>query len=235
MEKKRKLEDIDVKEVSYVDLPATRRRFLICKRGAKTMTIIEVYKKLTGQDITEDKLTDEQKKALETLAMYDEAMPDDMAEAVGEFVKISRPDEKPSEDDVEKAGAKLSKDTITKLKNVAKAILELLPEDERDVAKADPEEERENRIADKVVEKLGLAKASEDDKPKDDKPKDDKGEDSTEDDKSDDSEVAKQLKAISDRLAVVEQAKGVKKGLEGDDGSENDPDEDLWPSMGIQE
>jgi DNA-directed RNA polymerase subunit F len=230
MQKKRKLEDIVVKEVSFVDLPAIRRRFLICKRGESKMTIIEIYKKLTGQDITEDKLTTEQKAALETLAMYDEAMPDDMAKAVGEFVKIPEPPEEKPED-LEKAGAKLSKDTITKLKGVAKAILELLPEDERDIAKADPEEERENRIADKVVEKLGLAKASEN-KPKDDKPQDDKPGDKGEDDKPPDSEVAKQLKAISDRLAVVEQAKGVKKGLEGDGPGESS-DEDEWPSWKI--
>lgn len=233
MQKKHKIEDIDVKEVSLVDLPANRRRFLILKRSEKTMTIIELYKKLTGQDITADKLTAEQKAALETLALYDEAIPADMAKAIGEFVKIPEPAEEEPAEDLEKAGAKLSKDTISKLKQVAKAILELLPEDERDISKADPEEEKLEKIADKVVEKLVRAKASDKPDTKPDPKPTDKPEDEPDGNDTPDSEVAKQLKAFSDRLAVVEKAKGVKKGLE----EEGDPpsDEDLWPSWKTNE
>lgn len=250
-----KLKDIKIDEISFVDVPANRRRFLLVKRedaheeeggkensGGNTIMdkLIQLYKALTGQEITSEEIEKDDKlqQALTALESWDEDLPTEIIDAfktMNETVqkKAEADTEEPVVDDilsdyisllekVQKAGAKLSKDTITKLKDIASKINALLPEGERFMKVAPNQEERILDALKDLSDRMGKLE---------------KGD--GEDDEGDETDVAKTLKAIDERLKVVEKNKGVRKGADndGNDGNDEDGgsgDEDPWPSINIE-
>jgi len=246
-----KLKDITVEEVSFVDVPANKRRFLFFKRedaheeedgkekpeGAITMEkLIALYKALTGQEVTKEEIEKDDKlhQSLTALLSWDEDLPTEildafktMNETVQKRAEPAAKDE-PVVDDilsdyisllekVQKAGAKLSKDTITKLKDIAAKINALLPEGDRFMKVAPKPEERILDALKDISDRMGKLE---------------KGD--AEDEEGDETDIAKLLKAIDERLKVVEKNKGVKKGADNDGNDEGgDGDEDNWPSIKI--
>lgn len=96
--KRRKLLDIDVTEISLVDLAATGNKFLITKRGEK-MELDEILKAFLGpedldeinelaKDLPEETKT-EILDALKVLDEYLEALPGDATDGLRELVKLA--------------------------------------------------------------------------------------------------------------------------------------------------
>ncbi|MFC1716896.1 hypothetical protein ACFL6S_24730 [Candidatus Poribacteria bacterium] len=82
-----KLTDMQIHEVSFVDAPANKRRFLLIKEVNK-MEFMELLKSLTGLEIAEDDIKDEEfRKAISALGQYQDLMPEDLQDAVGHLVK----------------------------------------------------------------------------------------------------------------------------------------------------
>jgi len=155
-------------------------------------------------------------KSLETVIEYLGDFPDDLKKAVGSIVKqaalyspvkVEKSDNEDGATDIEKAGAKLSKDTLKKLTDALSALKSLLPEIKQNVEKSDN---------DKAIEELqktieSLEKKSEPD---------------------DDNKATKLLEDLAKRLATVEKNSGVKKSLDGQEAnSGNEASGAKWPSL----
>jgi len=164
----RELQDIDVDEISLVDIPAIRRKFLIVKKDKKDMQktsetdqdnsdienlikegklemkeLIELYKKLTGEeeDFSEKetellkKLSDEAvsaiKGALNILNKFKGDFSQELKDAVAvlaKYVTKAYPypyPAKKSDENLEKAGKKISKDTLNAIKKAIKILNEV--------------------------------------------------------------------------------------------------------------
>ncbi len=162
-------------------------------------------------------------KALETVNAYRGDFPDDLQKAVGIVVKqagicdtiISKvmenqdKDAKDNDDKkkMEKAGAKLSKDTLKKITDALAALKSIIPELKENTEKSDLEkaiEEMKNKID-------GMEK---------------KDEDNTKE------KLTKTLEELTKRLETVEKGTTGKKGIEGQDDDDNtNKDEKIWPSI----
>lgn len=103
MQKKRRLFNIRVDEVSLVDIAANTQKFLIVKRGEKEVTVEEV------------------KKILENI---EKALNDLGAKIEGQEERIKALE--PSDDELKKAGAKFSKATLAQLKGAYQALGKVL-------------------------------------------------------------------------------------------------------------
>jgi hypothetical protein len=263
----RELVNIEVNEISLVDIPAIKRKFLIVKKGKdmqkstdkdqdnsdienlikkgelKMKELIEFYKNLTGDNVDFNepqleflkKLTDESvkdiKDAISTLNKYKGDFSKDLQDAVSMLAKwATKPypypyPAKKSDEDIAKAGAKFSKDTIDALKKVIEDLITILPENERwnlkkseetagkdtDVKIKDAIEKVEKQTAEttsKLEAKLG--------------------------------EKDKSISELTKRLDTLEKVKGIKKQIEGQDLGDGDGDEDLrkskklWPSFDFE-
>ena len=273
----RELVDIDVDEISLVDIPAIRKKFLIIKKDKKDMQktsetdqdnsdiknlikeeeskmneLIELYKKLTGdeEDFSEKesellkKLSSDAvnaiKGALNILNKFKGDFSEELKDAVAvlaKYVVKTYPypyPAKKSDEDLEKAGKKISKDTLNAIKKTigilngvlskgdetkkAISILSDLLSDEEKKAlkKTEEEDEKDEKInsaikeAAETVEKLG----------------------------KDLEEKDKSISELTKRLETLEKAKGTKKQIEGQD--EDDGDGDIkksdkpWPSFDFE-
>ena len=273
----RELVDIDVDEISLVDIPAIRKKFLIIKKDKKDMQktsetdqdnsdiknlneeerpkmleLIGLYKKLTGdeEDFSEKesellkKLSSDAvnaiKGALNILNKFKGDFSEELKDAVAvlaKYVVKTYPypyPAKKSDEDLEKAGKKISKDTLNAIKKTigilngvlskgdetkkAISILSDLLSDEEKKAlkKTEEEDEKDEKInsaikeAAETVEKLG----------------------------KDLEEKDKSISELTKRLETLEKAKGTKKQIEGQD--EDDGDEDVkksdkpWPSFDFE-
>lgn len=232
----RKLRNIKIEEVSFVDVPANKKRFLFFKEDERrkpagdesfarktyevnTMKLIDIFKSYMSTEITEEEIEKDTalKDALTVLEKWDADLPEEVKAAFKTIQKRAEGDmEKCILAEVEKAGAKLSKETIKAIKDAAKMLINLLPEADR-VLKTDatPEEQIITSLAD-IASRLETLEKGDD---KGD-PKDDKG----------GNDIVKMLEDIGKRLEVVEAAKGVKKGIETDgEGDKTEVDE--WPSI----
>ena len=269
--------DIDVDEISLVDIPAIRKKFLIIKKDKKDMQktsetdqdnsdiknlneeerpkmleLIGLYKKLTGdeEDFSEKesellkKLSSDAvnaiKGALNILNKFKGDFSEELKDAVAvlaKYVVKTYPypyPAKKSDEDLEKAGKKISKDTLNAIKKTigilngvlskgdetkkAISILSDLLSDEEKKAlkKTEEEDEKDEKInsaikeAAETVEKLG----------------------------KDLEEKDKSISELTKRLETLEKAKGTKKQIEGQD--EDDGDEDVkksdkpWPSFDFE-
>lgn len=139
----RKLSDIDLEEVSLVDLPAIKRKFLIVKRQNRevnmsddlvledveakeaeteqTETLREVEKKLS------DKATNAIKGALKMLDAYKKEFPDNVMKAFDALTEASGYVSSEKEQ-TEKTGRKLSKTTVEKIQSIIKELSSLIEE-----------------------------------------------------------------------------------------------------------
>ena len=277
----RELVDIDVKEISLVDVGAIRKKFLIVKKDKNDMQktsdkdqddsdtknlikegklemneLIEIYKSLTNdqEDFTEEhlelmkKLSPEAinsiKGALNILNKFKGDFSQELKDAVAVLAKfVSKPypypyPAKKSDEDLEKAGRKISKDTLAAIKQAIgilsgvlskgdetkKAISvlsDLLSEEEKKALKKDDQEKEQSDKEKERDEKFDSAI-------KDATETIEKlGKDLGEKDKS--------ISELTKRLETLEKAKGTKKQIEGQDEDDGDGEvkksDDPWPSF----
>ncbi len=153
-------------------------------------------------------------KALETVNEYKGDFPDDLKKAVGLIAmqsglympqKIEKKEDKKT--DVEKAGAKLSKDTLKKIQDALLALKSILPELKANTEKSSGVEKSVEELR-KQIEQL---ENKEDDDTKD--------------------ELTKTLAELTKRLETVEKGTGVKKSIESQDNNSSDNDGKKWPSF----
>lgn len=286
----RELRDIDVEEISYVDVPANKVKFKIIKRGdsfdknqddsqknlekeveQQMDELIEIYKAVTNVELTEEEkeilkaLSPEDLKkvqdALTVLKKYKDELPDDLKKEIATLAKLAvgrypypypyppkgrypypypypvkKEDDKKEEEDVEKAGKKLSKDTLKTIEKVIEILSKLLPEvgekeAKEEVAKSKEEEKvTVNLSLDDVGLKEELEKVSKD-------IKDSFGKALVERDKKIEG-LDKKLEgvdALSKRLEKVEEVKGAKKSLEEEKDKDVEKKDIKWPSFEADE
>ena len=278
----RELVDIDVDEISLVDVPAIRKKFLIIKKDKKGMQksadedqddsdikdlikegklemngLIEIYKSLTNdqEDFTEEqleflkKLSDEainaMKGALNILNKFKGDFSQELKDAVAMLAKyVAKPypypyPAKKSDEDLEKAGRKISKDTLEAIKKAIGILNSLL-------AKGEGTKEAISILSDLLSEeeKKALKKADEEKERTDkEKERDEKFDSAIKDATGTIEKLSKGLeekdKSISEltkRLETLEKAKGTKKQIEGqdeDDGGVKKSDKS-WPSFDFE-
>ena len=229
----RDLKDIEVKEVSLVDRSANKKKFLYYKRANKLLKsnkqigdikmdeniqkIIQAYFGEDKVDFAKAENSDVITKSLETINEYQNDFPDDLKKAVGVIVKqagnepkkIDEQDkDKDGKTDVEKAGAKFSKETLKKLQGLLASLKSILPALEGNVEKS-VQSEAEKSVAE-LEKKIATLEKNSDDNAKD--------------------ELTKTLAALNERLATVEKGTGVKKGIPGQDDT-TDNSGKKWPSL----
>lgn len=154
-------------------------------------------------------------KALETVNEYRGDFPDDLKKAVGVIAKQTglheSADTKQSdnETDLEKAGAKLSKETLKKITDALVALKSILPQLKENTEKSDKTDvEKSIKELTESIEKLEKKK-----------------EDATKD------ELTEALAELAKRLETVEKNTGVAKNISGQDDETGDGDK-KWPSLG---
>lgn len=281
----RELVDIDVDEISLVDIPAIRKKFLIVKKDKKDMRksieddqddsdiknsikeevfkmdeLIEIYKRLTDdqEDFTKDqlemlkKLSDEAisgiKGALNILNKFKGDFSEDLKEAVAVLAKYVAkaypypyPAKKSEEEDLEKAGKKISKVTLEAIKKAIGILNSVLSKGD-DTKKAisvlsnllSDEEKKALKKTDEEIEED--KKAKEKDEKVDSAIKEAKG--TIEKLEKDLGEKDKSITKLNERLETLEKAKGTKKQIEGQDDDDDDANvkksEDPWPSFNFE-
>lgn len=251
----RKLEDIEISEISLVDKTANRKKFAIIKRRQEAMDeLIKLLKSICGDsEITEEvialakALTPEAakaiKEALSTLNSYSEAF-DDAAKAalktLARYSSYGYPAKKADDSDelpIEKVGARLSKATMEELKKL-KEILVKVAGEAKGLAKA--KDIIEALLGDAIVtekyadmpepvrnrlRKLDALEAKE----KDDIQKSDLADKVK-------GLVGEVTKPLQDRIDTLEKTKGISKAVKGQ-GTDDDKDdkdvEDHWGSFHI--
>lgn len=171
----------------------------------------------------DDEVVKSVNSALEVVTQYKADFPEDLEKAVGILAKQAglrcgyTVEKKENKEGLEKAGAKLSKDTLAKIQAAVKALEALqaiLPEAKEKSGKEDPELKKSIEELTKSIAQL--------------------------EGKNDKEELVKMVKDLSERIKTVEEGTGVKKGVEGqddDDDDDDDKDKDkdkgkkLWPSL----
>lgn len=207
-------------------------------KGVITMSkeMLKALQEYLGtEDIDFEKKVDEEEvqKALELITEhYKESFPQDLEDAVGVLAKCASGSYEAKEDkDLEKAGAKFSKDVIKKLQTIiaaVKALEGMLPKMDGTTQKGDNTDEA-GELAKQLAEvKNAIAELSKASEKKDD--------DATKSEEI--TELTKTLKGISERLEAMEKATAAKKSIEGqDDDDDNEPKgagkdgKVLWPSL----
>ncbi len=157
-----------------------------------------------------DKALNAIRGALKLINKYKADLPDDLKKAVGILAKYAGygygyPAKK---EDVEKSGAKFSKDTLEKLKKAIEsleALKTVLPE---------LKEETQKSKVEKSIEELAKSIGALENK---------KTEEA-------ESELTKTLAELTKRLETVEKGTGVKKSVDGQDG-DGDSSDKKWPSF----
>jgi len=285
----RQLIDIDVDEISLVDIPAIKRKFLIIKKdkdmqktsdkdqdnsdienlikeGKLEMNeLIEIYKSLTNdqENFAEEqiellkKLTPEAinaiKGALNILNKYKGDFSKDLQDAVALLAKYAAkpypypyPAKKSEEDfdkavqeAMEKAGKKISKDTLEAIKKAIKILNDVF-------SKGDETKKAISILSDLLSEEERKAlKKTDEEKERADKEKerDEKFDSAIKDATETIEKLGKDLegkdKSISEltkRLETLEKAKGTKKQIEGQDEDDGDvkKSDKPWPSFDFE-
>jgi len=239
----RKLEDIDVAEISLVDDAANRKKFYIIKRRQQMEEFVKLLKSFMGEDDEEFKLSEEDiakagkldekaikaiQGALNILNKYKDVYPADVLKAIKTLTKYasygySYPAAKSADiieelTDVEKAGRKLSKATIEQLRKALEIIESLIKEKEDDVTKGE-------KLPPEVVKRLEkLEQLEKAEKERIEKEKEQK--------EKEREELIKQLK---ERVEKLEKIKGVKKSIDSQDDDEDKNKGVKWPSLISQE
>ncbi len=158
--------------------------------------------------------------ALKTVNEYKEDFPDDLKKAVGAIsiqtgfcdTIISKMVEKKNKDNadkknIEKKGAKLSKETLKKVKDALAALESILPEMTEETEKSEVE-----KVIKEITDKLEQIEKKKEDNTKD--------------------KLTKTLAEIAKRLETVEKETGVKKSVDGQDNNDDtNKSEKKWPSI----
>ena len=236
---KRRLYDLDIKEVSVVDFGANKKKKMqILKRSNKMNELLEVLKKILGDEEIDDNSIEKIKglpkdsietigKALDEIEGYKGNYPPALDEAIQSLAKSAVYDYpvKESEfdfEDVAKAGASLSKATVAQLKKIQDIIEKLVGEKTEKFNKKDGDKEIE--IPAEVQARLDkLEKLEKAEKERVEKEATVKAEK----DKEEKEELLK-------RVEKLEKTKGTKKSIDGHDDAGDDNDEkDDFPSIPV--
>lgn len=204
-------------------------------KGDKTMNeqLLKALQKYLGtEDIDFKKGIDEEtiEKAISLITSeYQESFPQDLEEAVGVLAKRASESFNKSDtddNDVEKAGAKFSRDALSKLKAIISAVESLkamLPNSKEPTQKSADTDDEISELGKKVTQlseaiaKLGKKDNSEDE--------------------SSISKLSETLENLSKRLEAIEKDGATRKSIEGDDTDDDTPSragEDgkpLWPTL----
>ena len=231
----RKLKEIEADEVSLVDKAANKTKFFILKRSKLMDEFIKILKQWFGEDV----LTDEEiakakelpteivkaaKSALENLSEHKDVYPDDYLDALNVVVKgalierkITVTDE--TEFDIEKlTEEQFSKATLKQLKKLKEIVDKLLETKEKATKSKDGEKLSDEMVAKleeleeyKRKEKEATEKAAAEEKKKE----------------------QERLKKLESEIEELKKKRGVKKGIEGQEGDKEDDDKDTpeWPSL----
>lgn len=168
-----------------------------------------------NEDVDFEKAEDDSAiiKALETVNEYRGDLPDDLKKAVGVIAKqaglyscVKAEGQVSNETDVEKTGAKLSKETLKKITDALAALKSILPQlteksDETTTTKTIEELE-------KSIEQL--------EKRKDDASR---------------NELTETLAELAKRLEMVEKNTGIKKSIQSQDDNKTNYGDQKWPSL----
>ena len=185
------------------------------------------------------------KGALNILKKFKAEFPDEVKEAINTLAKYAaygypaKKKEDEEEEDLEKAGAKLSKATMELIKSVVekgkplekaiKALSALIQKDAGKSAEMIALEEKLDATLDKIDKLLKKKKKTKKEK-KEEEEDEDEDEDKDEEEEDEDEEVEeaeKELKKLKKRIKKLEEKKGSKKSLKGqDDDEEEDEDEE---------
>ncbi len=253
----RKIYDIDVDEITICGSTANRKQFFIKKTRRTMDKFIELLEgfvvdedddDLTKEEIAKAEALGKEPKAvienaLNTFGEYKENMPDDLLAAAKILVKQASFVDSIKKEDLEKAGAALSKTTkaqlskiLTYLKGSPAAIATLktlLGEKVEKEVHVDDDGEKLSAETEAKLEKLeALEKAETERIEKEEKEKKEKEDEEKQD--------------LKDRLEALEKGKPVKKSID-DDGDDEDDEkkkkkkdlkkdedkEDQWPSLWI--
>jgi hypothetical protein len=134
----KELSDLELDEVSLVDMPAIKRKFLIVKKQEENM---EEKQDLVLEDVEaevekaiSDKGINAIKGALKMLDAYKDEFPTKVKDAIkvlAEAAGYGYPEgyAKPKKEETKKAGAKFSKEDKEKIRAIAKQVLALIEED----------------------------------------------------------------------------------------------------------
>jgi len=241
-----KLKDIEIDEISLVDFPANRKKFLIIKneknthkslamqgdfgitnlRKNKMKELRKLFEDYFGDDFKKEEFEKFEKAEIKTedikilkdalglVNKYKDDFPDDLKSAVGVLAKSSIPEEKTTKevktdsdlkDALEKAGATLSKSTVTKINQAIEILGKLVGFETK--KKSDTEMIKDEIAAlKKSIEDAGKVE--------------------------EENETEKLNKTVDDlkkRLETVEKSKGVKKSLDNEGGNESS--EFKWTSF----
>lgn len=231
----RKLKEIEADEVSLVDKAANKTKFFILKRSKLMDEFIKILKQWFGEDV----LTDEEiakakelpteivkaaKSALESLSEHKDVYPDNYLDALNVVVKgalierkITVTDE--TEFDIEKlTEEQFSKATLKQLKKLKEIVDGLLTAKEDTTKSKDGEKLSDEMVAKleeleeyKRKEKEATEKAATEEKEKE----------------------QERLKKLESEIEELKKKRGVKKGIEGQEGDKEDGDEDTpkWSSL----
>lgn len=229
------LRDINVKEVSLVDAPANRRKWLFFKsdlekEGKLKMDYAKLgafVKALTGKEITEEqleKLDETSLGQLNVLSQYAVQMPEELSKAVGHFLKLDV--EPPAETPLDKPADKPAESEDLPADKLAE-LTEL--RDKLDVLITGKKPEPEDATAEILKKIKGIAERI-DALEKGEKPATEP-EDEPPDKGSGTKEILELLKAIDNRLGVVEKSSGIEKGAS--EGGGGEPEVDLYSSIDL--
>jgi len=232
----RKLKDISIEELSLCKSPANRKEFYILKQEKLKMEeLLKILKKILGDEtiddssvekikaLPEDKV-DEIRKALEEVEGYRDAFGPTLDEAFLSLAKSATYDYPEKEsildfEDVEKAGASLSKATIAQLKKIQEIIVKLIGEKTEKFKGEDGK-----KLPDEIVKRLERL----DELEKADKERVKK--EAEEEQKQKDEDIENLKKDVED----LKKVKGTKKSIEGQDKDADDDDEkDPFPSIPV--
>lgn len=193
------------------------------------------------------------KGALNVLKKFKEEFPDDVMESINTLAKyaIFAPpasvkkkedeDEDEDEQDLEKAGAKLSKATMELIKSVVekgkpldkaiKALAALVQKDSGKSAELLVIEEKMEELSEKLDKALKKKKKTKKEKKEEDEDEDEDEEDEKDEDEEEDEEetkeAEKEIKKLKKRIKNLEEKKGTKKSLKGQDDEDVDEEEEV--------
>lgn len=248
----RKLTEIEIDEISLVDIPAIKTTYFIVKRDSssekekkevnKMDELLTLYKSLYKDEIAKDMKPEMKtfaeedikvlKNSLDIFKKNCDDLPDELADAIIKLAKFAVSEypkeekkEKKVDAEVEKSGAKLSKDSLANLKKAIECLMSILPEEDQ------PGVKKAEKVDEKVEEKVEKKE-----EPKEEVKVENEGFEKSLKELKESilAEISKGSKTVGDlakRLEKVEEVKGVKKSVEEETVKKEKVKKTDWPSL----
>jgi len=223
--------------------------------GEDELTDDEVEKFEKAEKKMSSKAIKALKGALNVLKKFKEEFPDDVMESINTLAKYAifapptpakkkedlddEEEEDETEEDLKKAGAKLSKATMELIKSVVekgkpldkaiKALAALVQKDAGKSAELLVIEEKMDELTEKLDKALKKKKKTKKEKKEEDEDEDEDETDEEEDEDEEDEETKeaeKEVKKLKKRIKALEEKKGTKKSLKGQDDEDEEDEEE---------